>query len=49
MSLAARLKDMMAVYLTTISFGGLFLVVVVYTRVFEMPSWDYVRVGVFGS
>ena len=39
-SLAALMKDWMAMYLTAISFGGLFLAVVVYTDLMVAPSLD---------
>ncbi len=47
-SLTARLKDWMAVYLTAISFGGLFLTVMLYTKLIEPPSWGFVKTFVLG-
>jgi glycosyltransferase Alg8 len=47
-SWAAWGKDMMAVYLTTISFGGLFLTVMIYTKLVEVPSWGFVTAILFG-
>jgi len=39
-SLSALLKDWMAMYLTAISFGGLFIAVMVYTELLRAPSLD---------
>ena len=36
-------REMMAVYLTTLSFCSIFLVVMLYTGLFQIPSWHIVR------
>jgi len=38
----ARARDAMAAYMTLLSFGSLFLVVMIYTRLVEIPSWDFI-------
>jgi glycosyltransferase Alg8 len=45
----ARAKDMMAIYLTTVSFCGLALSVMLYTRVLEPVSWGFVRTWLLGT
>lgn len=40
-SLSALLKDWMAVYLTTISFSGLFLAVIIYTELVTVPNMGW--------
>ena len=47
-SLMSKLKDWMAVYLTAISFGGLFLAVMLYTELLTIPSSGFVRAVFFG-
>jgi mannuronan synthase len=45
----SRAKDWMAVYLTAISFGGLFLTVMLYTELLAIPSFGFVRAVFLGS
>lgn len=40
----ARAREMMAAYLTVLSFAGLFLVVMLYTKLLEFPTWGIVAV-----
>jgi glycosyltransferase Alg8 len=40
--LAARARELMAGYLTALSFAGLFLAVMLYTKLLIVPSWDMV-------
>ena len=47
-SMLARAKDLMAVYLTIVSFSAIFLTVVVYTRLIEPPSLGFVRMMLLG-
>jgi glycosyltransferase Alg8 len=39
-TLEARFRDAMAMYLTALSFGGLFLAVMLYSKLLEVPSSD---------
>ena len=48
-SLLSRMKDWMAVYLTAISFGGLFLAVMLYTELLTIPSSGFVRAVFLGN
>lgn len=47
-SLAAQAREWMAAYLTALSFAGLLLAVMVYTKLLEVPSWSIVKIIVFG-
>lgn len=46
--LAQRARELMAAWLTMLSFCSLFLVVIIYTKLVSMPSWDFLRV-IFNS
>jgi glycosyltransferase Alg8 len=39
-SLEARFREVMAAYLTALSFAALFLAVMIYTKLLVVPSWD---------
>ncbi|MDX2290059.1 MAG: glycosyltransferase [Hyphomicrobiaceae bacterium] len=39
---AETAREVMAAYLTIVSFSGLFLVVMIYTQLLETPSWGFV-------
>ncbi len=43
-SMVATLREVAAAYLTLLSFGSLFLVVVIYTGLLDVPSLDFLRV-----
>ncbi len=43
-SMTARLREVAAAGLTLLSFGSLFLVVMIYTGLLELPSTDFLRV-----
>jgi mannuronan synthase len=47
-SLLSRAKDWMAVYLTAVSFGALFLTVMLYTELLVVPSSGFLK-AVFGG
>ncbi|MEZ5776180.1 MAG: glycosyltransferase [Hyphomicrobiaceae bacterium] len=38
----ARFREGMALYLTVLSVAGLFLAVIVYSRLLNVPSWDFI-------
>lgn len=40
-------RERMAAYLTTLSFGGLFLIVAIYSKLLEVPSWAFIRTVFF--
>ncbi len=43
----AQAREAMATYLTIVSFSGLFLIVMLYTRLLDVPSWGFIQ-SVFG-
>lgn len=47
-SALARARDIAAFYLTTLSFGCLFLIVMLYTELLAMPSMDFIRIFLQG-
>jgi glycosyltransferase Alg8 len=40
----ARMREIMAVWLTALSFASLFLIVMIYTKLVTIPSWSFVQV-----
>ena len=44
----AAAREWMAFYMTLLSFAALFLIVMIYTKLLTVPSWDTVRVIIFG-
>jgi glycosyltransferase Alg8 len=47
-TLEARFRDAMAIWLTSVSFGGLFLAVMLYSELLVVPSAGFVRAVLFG-
>jgi mannuronan synthase len=47
-TLLSRAKDWMAMYLTAISFGALFLSVMLYTELLAIPTWGFVKTMFLG-
>jgi glycosyltransferase Alg8 len=45
----ARFRDAMAIWLTSVSFGGLFLAVMLYSELLTVPSAGFVKAVFFGG